>query len=194
VGDSWTRKTLLQTILREFGEVPKGRHSIADLAQQCSTALGNDSSRVLIIDEADKLVDKGMIEIVRELQEASGTPVILIGEEKLPTKLLAVERIHNRVLHWFAAQPCDIEDTALLAAAFAPRIDIAEDLLDHIRQQSGGRARRIVVNLARVAEFCRNQHIRQIDLKKWGGHALYTGEPPAPRAVVPFAKPVKAVA
>ena len=186
VGDSWTRRTLLSAILREVGGAVAKRGTIADLAESVIVALGNDPARPLIVDEADKLVDKGMIEIVRELHEHSGAPVILIGEEKLPTKLLSVERLHNRVLDWLPAQPCDLDDTRALAVAFAPKIRLGDDLLEAIRTQSGGRARRIVVNLARVAEVARNKAAISFGLKEWGTQAFYTGEPPQARSVEPF--------
>jgi DNA transposition AAA+ family ATPase len=183
VGDSWTRRTLLRNILRECGETPKERWSISDLSDLAKGVLGEDTRRPLIVDEADKLVDKGMIEIVRELQEASGTPVILIGEEKLPAKLLTVERMHNRVLHWFPAQPCDLDDARILAGAFAPKVEIKDDLLDAIRARSGGRARRIVVNLDHAANVARNKSLKTLDLKAWGAEDFFTGEPPTPRHV-----------
>ncbi len=183
VGDSWTRRTLLRNILREFGETVKERWPISDLSDLAKAALGEDARRPLIVDEADKLVDKGMIEIVRELQESSGAPVILIGEEKLPAKLLTVERMHNRVLHWFPAQPCDLEDARVLAEAFAPKVEIKDDLLEAIRARSGGRARRIVVNLDHAAEIARNKNARLLDLKAWGAEDFFTGEPPTPRHV-----------
>lgn len=183
VGDSWTRRTFLRAVLREFGMEPKGRGTIADMAEEAIGALGEDPHRPLIVDEADKLVDKGMIEIVRELHEYSGAPIILVGEEKLPAKLLGVERVHNRVLEWFPAQPCDIEDARQLARAFAPKVSIEDDLLDLIRSQSGGRARRIVVNLARVGELARNKGWNSIDRESFGNTQLYTGEPPAVRHV-----------
>lgn len=186
VGDSWTRRTLLAAILREAGTPVLKRNTIADLAEQVIMVLGDDPSRPLIIDEADKLIDKGISELVREVQEHSQAPVILIGEEKLPAKMLAVERLHNRVLDWMPAQPCDLEDTRALAAAFAASIKLDDELLETIRTQSGGRARRIVVNLARVAEAARNKGTRTFAAKDWGNRPFYTGEPPAIRPIEPF--------
>lgn len=183
VGDSWTRRSMLIALLRELGVHVRGRATVSDMAEQAINALGDDPSRPLIVDEADKLVDKGMIELVRELHEHSGAPVVLIGEERLPTKLVSVERMHNRVLDWMQAQPCDAEDTKLLAGAFAPGLVIADDLLDAIRQQSDGRARRIVVNVYRVAEFGRTAGKKTIDLSMWGRQKFFTSEPPAARSV-----------
>jgi DNA transposition AAA+ family ATPase len=188
VGDSWTRRTFLQAILNEFGqkELIRKRMAIAELAERAIELLGDDPTRPLFVDEADKLLDKGMIEIVRELHEHSGAPIVLIGEEKLPVKLLAFERVHNRVLHWMQAQQCDAEDTHELARAFAPKVAIAEDLLEVIRAQSGGRARRIVVNISHVAELARNRGLQTVDLEAWGNGTFYTGEPPASRSVEPY--------
>lgn len=188
VGDSWTRRTLLSSVLREFGDAPSKKLSIADLAEKAIHYLSEDIRRPLIVDEADKLVDKGMIEIVREIQEKSGAPVILIGEEKLPAKLLGVERLHNRVLDWFQAQPCDLDDVKELSKAFAKGIKLQDDLLDAIRIASSGRARRIVVNINHAGEFARNRSASSIGLKDWGKETFFTGEPPAPRAVEMFSK------
>jgi DNA transposition AAA+ family ATPase len=191
VGDSWTRRTFLRAVLKEFGHRTKERASIAEMADLAIAAMGEDPRKPLIIDEADKMLDKGWIEIVRELQEASGAPIILIGEEQLPTKMLAVERMHNRVLDWMAAQPCDLEDTRELAKALT-RVKIADDLLDAIRQNSGGRARRIVVNISQVNDFARNKGTQSVDLKLWGDGSFFTGAPPQPRQVEMFARPAKA--
>lgn len=181
VGDSWSKKILLQRILFELGhQTPRG--TVGELALKVSEDLGRDPYRPLIIDEADRLADKGMIEIVRELQEMSQAPVILVGEEELPRKLLKIERVHNRVLDWMPAEPCDLADARLLAQAIAPSVEIADDLLEELRRQSDGRARRIVVNVARIAETARNEGVERYDLAGWGERRLYTGQPPAPRA------------
>lgn len=194
VGDSWTRKTLLRNILREFGENVKATATVSDLAEQAVFALGENPSRPLIVDEADRLIDKGMIEIVRELHEASGAPIIMIGEERLPAKLLQVERVHNRVLDWFPAQPCDLEDARALANAYVAKLVIKDDLLQAILTASGGRARRIGVNLEQVIEVARNKGISTVDLKAFAGVTLHTGEPPQTRHIESFSRKSKVAA
>ncbi|WP_244434757.1 AAA family ATPase [Afipia sp. P52-10] len=186
VGDSWSRRTLLHNILREFRISARESARLDKLCELAIAALGDDPRRPLIIDEADKLVDKHMIETVRELQEKSGAPVILIGEERLPTKLLQVERMHNRVLSWFAAQPCDIDDARQFAKVYVPKVAIADDLLQAICVNSGGKARRIVVNLDTASEIARNQNLTKLTLAHWGDQKFYTGEPPPPRPAEDF--------
>jgi len=175
VGESWTKKTLIQKILFEAGGQPRG--TIADMTEKVIATLGQDPDRPLIIDEADKLVDKGNIEIVREIHDAAQVPVILIGEEQLPAKLISVERVHNRVLDWTAAQPCDLEDARALAELFVGDVEIGDDLLAEICRQSDGRARRIVVNLYKVREHGRNTGAMMLDQTSYKG-GFFTGQPP----------------
>lgn len=176
IGDSWTRLTMMKAILRELGvHEPKG--TIATLTERAIECLSQPGHPPLLIDEADKLVDKGFVEIIREIHEAAQVPIILIGEEELPGKLQRSERTHNRVLVWSAAQPCDLEDTALLAKLYLPptlKVDI--DLLDKIRHVSGGRARRICVNLENVFEWAKLHGHTHVGLN-YGG-SFDTGEPP----------------
>ncbi|MGO3934737.1 AAA family ATPase [Rhodopseudomonas pseudopalustris] len=182
VRDSWTRKTLLTSILKELMVKPSKGDTIPDLSARAIRALGEDVRRPLFVDEADRLVDKRMIELVLELQECSGVPVILIGEENLPDKLARVERVYSRVLDWFTAQPCDLDDTRQLANAFAPAVSLTDDLLDEIRRKSGGRARRIINNLGYAKEIARNNNVATLDRATWGFHAYDTGTAPKTRS------------
>ncbi|QFT70719.1 hypothetical protein FIU93_28300 [Labrenzia sp. THAF35] len=177
VGDSWNKKTFLQKLLIEAGAKP-GRMTIADLTEEAIMVLGDDYTRPLIIDEADKLADKGMLELVREIQEHSQVPVLLIGEEQLPAKLMKVERVHNRVLEWVPAEPCDIEDARALANLFCPHLEIHDDLLDVLVDTTQGRARRIVVNLNKMLEHARNSREAEFDAASFDNGWFYTGEPP----------------
>jgi DNA transposition AAA+ family ATPase len=176
VGDSWSRKVLLEKICSELNVETKG--TIAQLVDRVVETLVDDD-RPLIIDEADKLCDKHMIEMVRQIQEESGAPILLLGEEKLPAKLAEVERVHNRVLVWEPAQPCDLEDTRALASLLSP-IEIGDDLLERIRRESQGRARRIVVNLDLVTEAARNLGAKIMTAGDFTG-SFYTGAAPRPR-------------
>lgn len=186
VGDYWTRKTLLKSILAEAGLQARG--TIADMAEAVIRILGDDPHRPLIIDEADRLVDKRMIELVRDLQDKSTAPIILIGEEHLPTKLATVERVHNRVLDWVAAEPTDLEDARALAASLCPRLTLEDDLLAEIVNRSDGRARRIVVNLIRASEIARNLGVARIDRAAWGNNGFFDSRPPSPRNIAALAR------
>lgn len=167
VGASWTKKKLIESLLKEFGIRPA--KVLGDMMDQIIEAMAVDNLP-LIIDEADHLLRRGMIELVREIHDKSGTPVILIGEEMLPTNLAKYERVHNRMLDWLPAQPADLEDVRVLAKLYAPEVRIEEDLLVQIAETSGGRVRRAAVNVEKVREFAGNHGLEVID------GTLYTGE------------------
>lgn len=178
IGDSWTKKKFLENLLKETGVIEPVRGSIADLTEQAIIALSEEFDRPLIIDEADKLVDKGMIELVREIHEHAQVPVILIGEELLPNKLQKVERVHNRVLEWVPAEPCSIEDTRLLADLRCPGLELSEELLALTLEKSGGRARRIAVNLNNMQDYARRLGETVLSDATFAPSFFYTGEPP----------------
>ena len=180
IGDSWTKKTLVTAILKELG-VREPRGTVADLTEQAIMRLAEPDHPPVFIDEADKLVDKNMVEIVREIQEGAQVPIVLIGEEMLPQKLMKIERVHNRVLDWVTAQPADLEDTKKLAALFCPALKIDDETLDAMRRASEGRARRIVTNLYRAREFAATRGLATLQVD---GQLpdFFTGLPPVRKA------------
>ncbi len=181
VKSCWTRKKLCEAIAIELGLRP-GR-TISDLVDQISESLAI-SGVPLLIDEADHLVARKMIEIVRDIYEGSQAPVILIGEELLPQKLQEWERVHGRILSWVAAQPGDLDDVRHLATIYCRGIDLDEELIEQLLKGSAGSIRRICVNLDRVREFAVTHGLERVRLDDWGKRGFFTGAAPAPRRVV----------
>jgi len=175
VRSTWTKRALCLAILSELGIEPQQR--VYEMVAQISEQLAR-TNRPLIIDEADFVLQAGMIEIVRDIHEASGSVVALIGEELLPNKLRAVERVHNRVGFWVAAQPADLEDAQALARLYAPGLAVADDLLEAVVAASAGGARRIVANLDTIAREARKRPppAGELDRAWWGRAQLFTGQ------------------
>lgn len=176
VRSTWTRKHLAEAILRQMGLATAG--TIPVLVERIGDHL-LQTGRMLIVDEADYLVQRGMIEIIRDLYEHSGAPIILVGEEHLPTKLLRWERVHGRVLVWVMAQPGDRADAASLARMYCPGFAIADDLLSEIVKAAAGSIRRICVNLDRVREAALTDPppAGGAGMAWWRDRELYRGQP-----------------
>ena len=180
-GQYATARSLLISILLELGE-PKPKGSIEELKSRAIELMAGNPRRPLIIDEAHFIADKRFVDLPREMSDKSGAAVILIGEEKLPTSLEQFERVHNRVLEWLPAVPCDAEDFALLAASRCPGLKIAPDLAVAMLDRTKGNTRRIVVNLVKVREVSQITGLDIIGLSDFGGiSAIVTGNSPAPR-------------
>lgn len=173
----WTRKYLLEMILSRMTITPA--RTMPQMLTQVGKQLAQ-SGRPLIIDEADLLVGKGMIEMVRDIYESSQGTVVLVGEENLPAHLETIERVHGRMLDWVAAQPTDLSDARLFAGHHCKGMEIADDLLERILEAAHGSARYVCTNLVRVAEFARMNNLERLDSASYTG-TLFTGKAPARR-------------
>lgn len=178
----WTKKDLPLAVLKDMGIQPASR--IADMVRQIGSEL-HLSQRPLIIDEADFLVQKSLIEVVRDIYEECFGTVILIGEELLPQKLKPFERVHGRILDWKGAQPAAIADAKHLTGLRCRGIEVGEDLLAALHEASSGSVRRICVNLDRVREAAEAQDLARIGLAQWKELKLdfFTGNPPGRRSL-----------
>ncbi|MBJ7537182.1 AAA family ATPase [Marinomonas transparens] len=174
----WTKKFFLQTILQEMGiNTVKSLPEMLEMAAK-ELALSN---RPLIIDEMDHLVDKGAVELVRDLYESSQAVILLIGEERLPDKLKKYERFHGRVLDWVPARLVDLDDARKLSSFYAASIEVADDLLETLVAQAAGSIRRLVVNLERIQEVALSCGWTIADQTNWASRPLYTGQAPKRR-------------
>ncbi|TWB58715.1 AAA family ATPase [Nitrospirillum viridazoti] len=173
----WTRKKLCQSILQSMGILPAA--TIPDMMDQIGEQLAL-SRRPLIIDEADYLLSKGMVEVARDIYESSQGAIILIGEEQLPTKLKAIERVHGRMLDWVPAEEATLGDAGHLARLYCPGVEVAPDLLSALYDASAKSIRRIVVNLDRVREAAQLKDLSTIGLGQYGSE-FFTGAVPGAR-------------
>lgn len=174
----WTKKHTLKAILAEMNIKSAG--TVSEMADQIAEELAA-SGRPLIIDEMDHLVDRGSVELVRDIYEASQAAILLIGEEGLPTKLRKFERFHGRVLSWVPAQPVSLQDARHLVPIYSGQVAVADDLLEHLVNLANGSVRRVAVNLELIRDSALTLGLDQMDLATWGKRELYTGEAPKRR-------------
>ncbi|MDP2786644.1 MAG: ATP-binding protein [Pseudomonadota bacterium] len=184
--DFWTRKTMLIAISKALGlNYTRGKGDSAKtytpdiytMAEAVKAQL-ECSQRLLIIDEFDYCVAKGLVESVRSLYEGSKAAILLIGEEMLPQKLEAWERFHGRMLDWFPAEMAKLADARILAQSRCPGLHVADDLLEHLVDLAAGSVRRLGNNLALIAESAREEGWSRVDLATWGGRALQSNKAP----------------
>jgi len=175
---TWTRKAFLNAILLSMGVAPAA--TLPEMTDQACEQLAL-SGKPLIIDEMDHIVEKKAVEIIRDLYEGSQGTILMIGEERLPSKLKSWERFHNRILDWIPAQLADLNDCKALAQLYSEDVDIAEDLLMEMTRVSKGCVRRICVNIEQVRRVALDAGVTSLNLSEWGKRQLYTGEAPKRR-------------
>ncbi|MGK7660683.1 MULTISPECIES: AAA family ATPase [unclassified Marinovum] len=171
----WTPTALCEAILDELGIKPQS--TVWRMAKQIQQALASEGIP-LMIDEADHIVAKKYIELIRDIYEKSQVPVILIGEEAMPSKLRHWERINSRMLARVPAQPLDDEDFEVLRNIRCPDVELADDLVAAIKGASRGSARLIVNNLDSVRLEAQVRGVRRaLSLADLGKFELHDGIP-----------------
>lgn len=175
-GFTWNQTALVDNIYYELtATTMKG--TIYDKTQAIIGILASDR-RPLLVDEADYLVKKSTIDILREMSDKSGTGVLLIGEEHLGRKLKAFPRTHNRISDWGYAQPCDVESAVALAAMLAPGITIEPALIEALVDSTRGVTRIICNNIAAIDEFAALRGLDRVGPRDWAIDKFYTGDTP----------------
>jgi len=174
---AWTRKTLLSAILKDMG-ISEGR-TMPVMLDQISEELAL-SGRPLIIDEFDYVVERNMINLVRDIYEGSNAAILIVGEEHLSNKILNKpdsERFHNRMLAWTKAEPASNSDAYLLRDFYCKDIQVADDLIDAVNDLIGGCVRRLCVNIATIIQESRKLGIDNMTKELWDNRPLFTGSP-----------------
>lgn len=174
--DTWTKMAFLKAVLREMAISPA--RTLSEMVDQVAEQLSL-SGRPLIVDDVQYLLDKSAANVLTDLYNASQGTIVLIGEERVPSSLIKLERLHNRVLEWVPAQPATLDDVQQLARSAYPNQRMADDLLEDLRKATRGCLRRIAVNLYRVHNEAQAQCLDAIDMATWGKRGWFTGEAPA---------------
>ena len=185
LGDETTRKSIMQDILGELGVPYRPSAPVPELVRLIVTELQGQDKPLLIIDEADYLINKRLIELMRTiLNRVPQLSIVLIGEERLLHNLQGWERVAGRILLALPALPCDLEAARELIPARAEGIEVADDLLEEIVTLSDGSARRVAGNLSLVARVAQTHGVPSLDLagfRKLSSVPLYASTLPKPR-------------
>lgn len=177
--DHFTRKTLLSAILHEMGVKPE--RTAADMFDQACDEL-EKSGKVLILDMADYLIKRHLVDTVLDLYEGSGAAIVLVGEERFPKNLKREsERMYDRVLEFVLAEKCDLDDARKLAGMYSPDVTIKDELIAQILSRSDGVARRVVVNVEAVRQAAKKAGKRTIGADDFDPKGFHTGVAPERR-------------
>jgi DNA transposition AAA+ family ATPase len=176
--DTWTKKAFLTAVLRDMAITPA--YTLSQMVDQVAEQLSR-SGRPLIVDDVQYLLDKAAANILTDLYNASQGTIVLIGEERVPSSLAKLERLHNRVLEWVPAQSATFEDIKQLAKSSYPTIAMADDLLADLNKEVRGCLRRVAVNLYRIHNEAQALGVASVDLAAWGKREWFTGQAPVRR-------------
>lgn len=157
--DISSRRSLLSNIVAELGEAP---HFRADSLFDQAVEQLLDNPRPILIDEVDYLVRGGMIEILRDLNDITNSPVVLMGMEHADKKLKRFRHLYDRIS---AVVKFDLFDEAEIRnlAAQICEVPLSESAISYIHKQSKGKLRLTTTWLARAEKIARLNSLKQVD-------------------------------
>lgn len=162
-----TANYFLAKILKEFDE--EKSHSMNENLDRVIDALNYSECPLLVLDEADKMVVAGFVEMVRNIYDMTGVPVLLVGEEKLRTNLMKEARTQSRVLVSQSILPANDEDARKLIDLYSEDVILSDDLVSYVNnlQSVEGSARELIAWLDMITEHARENGLNEVDLKTW---------------------------
>lgn len=155
---AWRLSDLLRALAREVGVDPAARNTttVERLVERLAL-----TRKLVIIDEADYVVAKSdLINTVRDLQDLSGTPFVLLGMENFARKLSQHELVAGRVYSWTQFAPIDLDDVRQIHKACC-EVAMDEPLLKRIAKEANGSARRVHAAMAYVERHCAQKGLKQ---------------------------------
>ncbi|AFY60326.1 AAA family ATPase [Synechococcus sp. PCC 6312] len=173
----WTASSMLGAILHKLSVNP-GRVSNAE-AFRLAVERMRDTGRSLLVDDADFLFDSSdrnrLVEGLRSLHDKSQQPVIMIGMEKIRSKLHRYPQVLGRMSRSVDFEYLDLEDTRAVLEVIC-KVSIAPDLSQVIHQRTKGALRLIVVAAETIEAEATAQGWEVVTADQWGDAVLFTGD------------------
>lgn len=159
--DIMSRRSLLARIVGELGEAPAFRAD--ELFNQAVEQL-LDRPRTLIIDEVDYLCRGGMVEVLRDLNDITNVPILLVGMHQVDKKLKRFRHLWDRFSAVIRFRTFDLADVEKLAKQIC-EVDITPEGIKFIHDRGFGKFRRTMVWFARAERIARVNKLEQVELE-----------------------------
>jgi len=160
---------IIAEIVRELGEIPDRRREYCFAQALRRVALAR---RPIIIDEAEFcLQDATVLESVRGISDLTEVPVILVGYDKIKSKLTPYEQLSSRVSADVDFKSLTPEDVRTCCSELA-EVQIHDDLSHAIYHHSGGRLRLIKEGIANVERLASRNKMKEICLADMRGQTI----------------------
>jgi len=169
-----TMTSLLASIAAELGGSPA--HRRAQMLAWITRKL-MEEDRVIFFDEADYLFRQmEMLDVVRDLYDITGTPIMLIGMEHIARRLQEHGRLARRITQWIRFEGLDMADARILADTVC-EVGVADDLLAHLHREAKANIGRMVIGLSRIETLANTSQISTVTREDWADRPLFFDQP-----------------
>ncbi len=157
--NSMTPKWLMEEIAKELDEIP--RFFTSDIFRQCVNIL-RQKPQIIIVDEIDYLLkDFKTIEILRDLHDETGVPIILVGMDLAKHKLKKYTHLYDRMSEIYHFIEFDFKDIRQITDELS-EVEIADDAVKVILSKAT-RFRQIVQIIDKFEQAAQANSLTQID-------------------------------
>jgi len=133
--------------------------------------------RPLFVDEVDYLLrESRQLEMLRDLHDSTGVPIILIGMEEIEKKLLNYPQLTRRISNRLHFGPCDLADAQLLASELC-EVEIEPELLAKMHGKAQGCIGLMVLALSLFEAQAKEEGQKRIGIADWGGQDMFLVKP-----------------
>ncbi len=170
----WTVTSMLSALMVELGQ-PTGRFRapMVDASVRCLM----ERPRPIFVDEADYLLRQtDMIDVLRDIYDNTGSPVVLIGMEEMARKLQNNGRFARRVTQWVEFRGITIADARTLAETVC-EVGVEHDLLERLHEAARANIGRMTTGLSRIEQLAKINGLESVSLAEWGDRPLFFDQP-----------------
>ncbi len=174
VNACWTVTSLLGALMVELGQ-PSGRFRapMVDASVRCLM----EQPRPIFIDEADYLLRQtDMLDVMRDIYDTTGSPVILIGMEEMARKVQTNGRFARRITQWVEFRGISLKDARTLADTVC-EVAVEDDLLTRLHEASKANIGRMTTGLSRIERLAKFNKIESMSLDVWGDRPFFFDQP-----------------
>ena len=155
-----TSRWLLSEIAEELGE--EAFWHIQDTFNLVEQKL-KQNPKPLIIDEVDYLVTNNVIEILRDLHDRTGCPMILVGMVNIDKKLSRYPHLKDRIYKAFKFEPYDKQDIMQILSELS-EIPITNDGLEYLATRHN-QLRQIVKLINKIEKLAKTNELKELNEK-----------------------------
>ena len=117
----------------------------------------------LIIDEIDYLVTNNVIEILRDLHDRTGCPMILVGMVNIDKKLSRYPHLKDRIYKAFKFEPYEKQDIKQILSELS-EIPITNDGLEYLATRHN-QLRQIVKLINKIEKLAKTNELKELNEK-----------------------------
>jgi len=133
--------------------------------------------RPIFVDEADYCFRNfELMDILRDIYDLSGCPVIFVGMEDIARKIKEQGRFARRITQWIEYMGLDHDDTIQVANECCD-VELSPDLLEYIHKETSGNIGRLIIAITRIERHAKATNKTLITHEIWGERPLYFDQP-----------------